>query len=138
MSFPFLNLVPFTVLISFFVRSDCALPGCCQAHPERWNVKKTEHEWREARWRTKATVGLIGLGAWIGSVLWFWHGGLGELDLPRLVEMAGESAGNVYFWAVVGLCAALGGWLAWVLFWRGRRHKEPEAEPPGGMSGPRF
>lgn len=101
-------------------------------------MRRTEQEWREARWRVKGTGGLILLFAWIGAALWLWRSGLEEMDLPRLIELVVESGGDQRFWLVMALCAALGGWLAFVLFWRGQYHDGPQEQGPGGMSGPSF
>lgn len=102
-------------------------------------MRRTEKEFAELRWRSKGTFGLTLLGAFFGAVAWLWRGGLERADPEQIVALLGMSAGNVYFWIVITACGALGGWLAWMIFWRGRRVDEKPAEPElGGFDGPKF
>lgn len=101
-------------------------------------MKKTETEWRELRWRTKGTFGLVVLGAFFGAVAWLWRGGLEHADAARIFELLSVSAGNLYFWIVVAASGALGGWLAWMIFWRGRAVEAQAAPGLGGFDGPKF
>lgn len=102
-------------------------------------MKKTKQGLDEIRFRLRGSVGLAMLGALLGAIAWLWPALGGQADLPALVSVLVESAGNPYFWAVVGLAAAIGGWLAWLVFWRGQRHPdEPNGGTGGGMSAPKF
>ncbi|MCL5059462.1 MAG: hypothetical protein M1449_02410 [Candidatus Thermoplasmatota archaeon] len=101
-------------------------------------MRKTETEYRELRWRAKGTVGLIGLGAWIGAAGWLMHAGAADAAaLLRLIEL---SAANIYFWAVIACSGALGGWVAMLIFWRGPAAVTSDEPGPGlsGFDGPKF
>lgn len=103
-------------------------------------MKKTKQGLDEIRFRVRGTVGLALLGAFLGAIAWLWPALGGQADFLDLVSALGASAGDPYFWAVVSLAAALGGWLAWLVFWRS--HRQPD-EPNGGtggggMSAPKF
>lgn len=100
-------------------------------------MRRTESEWSELRWRAKGTFGLILLGAFFGVVAWLWRDLGGETDLQTLFGALAAS-GGWRFWVVVVGCAVLGGWLAMLLFWRGRGDDEPEPQDQDGMAGPRF
>ena len=103
-------------------------------------MQKIKQEVGELRWRIKGSAGLALLGAFLGAVAWVWPALGGEADLALLARVLGDSAGDPYFWAVVGLCAALGGWLAWMIFWRSARpiDRPRDGGDPGGMSAPKF
>lgn len=102
-------------------------------------MQKIRQEVTEIRWRIKGTVGLVLLGAFAGAVAWVWPALGGQADLPTLVRLLSSSAGGVYFWAVVTMCSALGGWLAWMIFWRRVGADEPHDDGGGsGMSAPKF
>lgn len=104
-------------------------------------MRRTKQQLDEVRFRIKGTVGLVVLGAFLGAVAWLWRaaGGGGDIDIVTLARVLSISAGNVYFWVVVSLCAVLGGWLAWLIFWRGRvADGQPQERGPDGMSAPKF
>lgn len=102
-------------------------------------MQKIKQDVSELRWRVKATVGLIMLGSFFGALAWLWPALGGEADLLTLWPLLGMSAGNTYFWVVVGLCGVLGGWAAWMIFWRVRHADEPHDDGgDGGMSAPKF
>lgn len=101
-------------------------------------MRRIESEFRELRWRIKGTAGLLGLGAFLGAVAWIWSDVQGEADLLTLARALAVSAEDWRFWSVLALCAALGGWLSMLLFWRSSPDDAAEDRGPGGMSGPRF
>lgn len=102
-------------------------------------MKRTESEYRELRWRVKGSAGLVVLGAVLGGLAWLWPVLGGDADLLQLIDAAAEASGDFYFWAVSVLSAALGGWLAMLLFWRGGASGEqPRDGGPDGMAGPKF
>lgn len=102
-------------------------------------MRQTKRGFDEIRFRARGTVGLVVLGAFFGVVGWVWRATGGEADISMLWRVLSASAGNVYFWAVVGLCGVLGGWLAWLIFWRRQVHGgDADSGPAAGMRGPRF
>lgn len=104
-------------------------------------MQKMKQEVGEIRWRVKGTAGLVLLGAFFGALAWVWPALGGRADLLTLGGLLAASSGNPYFWAVVSMCAALGGWLAWMIFWRSRSASADEPRDdgdPGGMSAPKF
>lgn len=101
-------------------------------------MKRTESEYRELRWRAKGTLGLIVLGGFLGALAWLWPALGGEADLQQIVEAGAASAAVPAFWGVVAASAALGGWLALILFWRGGAAEQPRDDGPDGMAGPKF
>lgn len=101
-------------------------------------MKKIRQEVGEIRWRVKGTVGLVALGTVLGALAWVWPALGGEADLVALVRVLAASSGDPYMWTVVSLCAALGGWVGWVFFWRGRQTDEPGGDGGSGMSAPKF
>lgn len=102
-------------------------------------MKKTKQDFQEARWRTKASVALVGAGGWIGAWLWVLREfGWQAVTLPQVVEALPGMAGDWRFAAVTASCAALGGWAAWALFWRARTVAGCNEPPPAGFDSPKF
>lgn len=101
-------------------------------------MRQTEKAARELRFRVKGTVGLVVLGVFLGAIAWVWRATGGEADLHGLVRVFAAATASPYFWAVVGLSGALGGWLAYVIFWRVRDVSGGENRGPDGMTGPSF
>lgn len=100
-------------------------------------MRKTQHEFNELRWRVKLFVGLAGLGAFLGAIAWVWGDLGGEGDAANIARALWLSREDWRFWAVVGSCGALGGWLYFMLT-RSRVRRTEDQDQGGGWQGPQL